>query len=80
MPAKKKTSSFNFEKSLTDLNTLVNNMDQGNLSLEDSLKNFESGIKLIRECQQALAAAEQKVQILTQRAGEQSLEDFSSDA
>lgn len=79
MPAKKKTDDFNFEKSLTDLTTLVDKMDQGNLSLEDSLKNFESGIKLIRQCQRVLTAAEQKVQILTQQAGEQSLEDFASD-
>lgn len=79
MPAKKKADSFNFEKSLADLNTLVEKMDQGNLSLEDSLKNFESGIKLIRECQQALTAAEQKVQILTQQAGGEQLEDFASD-
>lgn len=69
--------AFNFEKSLEDLGELVNKMEQGNLSLEDSLKNFESGIKLIRDCQKALSAAEQKVQILTEQNGKESLEDFT---
>lgn len=69
---------FNFEKSLDELNVLVDTMEQGNLSLEDSLKHFESGIKLIRDCQKALGEAEQKVQILTQQNGDETLEDFST--
>jgi len=40
-------------------------MEQGSLSLEDSLKAFESGIKITRECQQALKEAEQKVEFLS---------------
>ncbi|MBC8520197.1 MAG: exodeoxyribonuclease VII small subunit [Gammaproteobacteria bacterium] len=67
MAAKKKTgdSSFNFEKSLSNLEQLVAEMESGDLSLEDSLKKFENGIQLIRDCQGALSDAEQKVEILT---------------
>jgi len=62
--ASKKTVKVEFEKSLADLEALVNAMEKGNLSLEDSLKAFEEGVKLSRDCQQALKDAEQKVEIL----------------
>ncbi len=55
----------NFEKSLEQLETLVNNMEQGDLSLEASLKAFEKGVKLARSCQLALTEAEQKVELLS---------------
>lgn len=54
-----------FEESLAQLETLVSDMEDGNLSLEQALSAFESGIKLTRQCQQALQAAELKVQILS---------------
>ncbi len=76
MPTDKKTEQFDFEKSLKKLNTLVDTMEQGNLNLKTSLQHFESGIKLIRECQEALSTAEQKVQILTQQNGRDTLEGF----
>ena len=57
--------SVDFEQRLSQLETLVNEMEQGNMSLEESLKAFEEGIKITRECQQALKEAEQKVEILT---------------
>jgi exodeoxyribonuclease VII small subunit len=66
MPAKK---SFPFEESLARLESLVEKMESGDLSLEDSLKNFEEGIKLTRECQQALKTAEQKVNLLIEQNG-----------
>jgi exodeoxyribonuclease VII small subunit len=44
-------------------------MESGDLSLEDSLKTFEEGIKLTRECQQALKTAEQKVNLLIEQNG-----------
>ena len=56
--------SIDFEKALDQLETLVEDMENGDLSLEDSLKAFEQGIKLTRECQAALNQAEQKVQML----------------
>lgn len=58
------TKPYPFEKSLKKLEQLVERMEDGDLSLEDSLKNFEEGIKLTRECQQALMQAEQKVKLL----------------
>lgn len=63
MAARKK--SIDFEKKLVQLESLVNDMEKGSLSLEDSLKAFEDGIKITRECQQALKDAELKVDILT---------------
>ncbi len=42
----------NFEKSLSELETLVERMEEGDMSLEESLKSFESGIRLTQQCQQ----------------------------
>jgi exodeoxyribonuclease VII small subunit len=54
-------------------------MEQGDISLEESLKAFERGIKLTRTCQQALQEAEQKVQILLEKNGQQTLEPFTNE-
>lgn len=67
MAAKK---SYPFEQSLEKLEALVERMEQGDLTLEESLKTFEEGIKLTRECQQALANAEQKVKLLIEENGQ----------
>ncbi|MCH7744079.1 MAG: exodeoxyribonuclease VII small subunit [Proteobacteria bacterium] len=64
MAAKK---SFPFEESISRLEALVERMEDGNLSLEESLKTFEEGIKLTRQCQQALKTAEQKVKLLIEK-------------
>lgn len=55
---------MDFEKKLTRLEEIVNKMESGDLSLEDSLKMFEEGVKLSRECNQQLTQAEQKVKTL----------------
>tara|TARA_R110000822_G_scaffold187752_28_gene326949 strand:- start:11501 stop:11755 length:255 start_codon:yes stop_codon:yes gene_type:complete len=57
--------SIDFENKLSQLEVLVGEMEKGSLSLEESLKAFEDGIKITRECQQALKDAEQKVEMLT---------------
>lgn len=62
MTMPKKAASF--EDKLQALETLVEKMEDGELNLEDSLKHFENGIGLARECQEALKNAEQKVEIL----------------
>lgn len=67
---KKKTASFDFENALQELESLVTSMEEGELSLEESLLAFEKGIKLTRECQNALKQAEQKVQILINENGD----------
>ena len=64
-----KTGTLKFEEALKELEALVQSMEQGELSLEDSLKAFERGIALTRSCQKSLDEAEQKVEILTQKQG-----------
>lgn len=62
MAAKKK--SLDFEQALVELERVVSAMEAGNMPLEESLKAFEQGVRLTRECQQALLEAEQKVELL----------------
>jgi exodeoxyribonuclease VII small subunit len=69
----------NFEKSLAELETLVDNMEQGNLSLEESLKRFEKGIALSTECQQALQSAELKIKELVEKNGKLLEQDLELD-
>ena len=69
---------LNYEASVTELESLVNRLEQGDISLEESLKLYESGVLLIRDCQDALQAAEQKVQMLIQQSGQSNLVDFDS--
>ncbi|MBT70490.1 MAG: exodeoxyribonuclease VII small subunit [Gammaproteobacteria bacterium] len=76
---KKKADSFDFEQALEDLEELVSAMEQGELSLEDSLQAFEKGIKLTRECQVALKNAEQKVQLLISENGDTEELEFETD-
>ncbi len=70
---------FDFEGALAELEQLVEQMEQGELSLEESLQQFERGIALTRACQQALQTAEQKVQILLNETPEAQLSEFDSD-
>lgn len=69
---------FDFEEALETLEGLVNAMEAGDLSLEDSLRAFEQGIRLTRECQGALEKAEQKVQLLIQEGEEPRARDLGS--
>lgn len=75
----KKAASPDFEKSLQELESLVEKMESGEQSLDDSLATFERGVQLTRECQQALQKAEQRVQILLEKNGGSELADFSGD-
>lgn len=68
--------SYPFEASLEKLESLVDQMESGELSLDESLKLFEQGIKLTRECQQALASAEQTVNQLMEKNGVAVSEEF----
>jgi exodeoxyribonuclease VII small subunit len=70
---------FDLEKSLANLEELVEELESGDLPLETAMKKFEEGIKLTRGCQTALKEAEQKVQILLKSAGGEDLEDFEVD-
>lgn len=55
-----------FEKSLNELETLVRDLEQGDMPLEKSLAAFERGVRLTRNCQQALRQAEQRVEQLVE--------------
>ena len=71
--------SFHFEQSLAELEALVEKMESGEMSLEESLKAFEQGIKYTRDCQQALDKAQQKVQLLIQKNGVTETQPFQVD-
>jgi exodeoxyribonuclease VII small subunit len=73
------TKKFDLEKSLADLEGLVEELESGDLPLETAMKKFEDGIKLTRGCQAALKDAEQKVQILLKGAGGEVLGEFEID-
>ncbi|HEV7614466.1 MAG TPA: exodeoxyribonuclease VII small subunit [Steroidobacteraceae bacterium] len=68
-----------FESAMRDLEELVERLEQGDLSLEESLAAFERGVLLTRACQTALKEAEQKVEILLKKAGGPAVEDFDPD-
>lgn len=70
----------NFEESLASLEAIVSSMEDGELSLEESLQAFEKGIRLTRECQSALQKAEQKVQVLMSESGEPEAMDLEGES
>ena len=74
--SKQTKQSIDFEKSIAELESLVEKMEQGEFSLEDSIKQFERGIALARSCQKALREAEQKVMRLVGDGGEEELESI----
>jgi len=77
--AKKRSTPPDFENALKELEGLVEQMEKGDLSLEESLRHFERGIQLTRTCQQALQEAEQKVEVLLSRDGQQVVAPFDSE-
>jgi exodeoxyribonuclease VII small subunit len=58
-----------FERKLTDLETVVERLEQGDLSLEESVRLFEEGMKLSESCKQELEAAEGRIQVLMEQGG-----------
>ena len=71
---------MDFEKKLERLEEIVDKMETGELTLEDSLKLFEEGVKLSRECNVQLSEAEQKVKLLlgVDESGHAIARDFSA--
>jgi exodeoxyribonuclease VII small subunit len=65
-----------FEKSLSELEALVQRLEQGDVPLEEALKTFERGVALTRQCQTALRSAQQKVEVLLARNGEEQVVPF----
>ena len=59
-----------FEAALAELESLIGQLEQGDLTLEDSLQRFERGVALVRSCRNTLREAEQKVEQLIERDGQ----------
>jgi len=76
--SKKELSLGKLEQTLGELEQLVERLEEGELPLNDALKEFERGIKLTRQCQSVLKDAEQKIEILLADAAEP--EPFEADA
>jgi exodeoxyribonuclease VII small subunit len=76
--AKSKIENLDFEAAMAELESLVERMEAGDLPLEETLKQFERGVTLTRQCQSALKEAEQKVQILSGSGENAEPEDFAS--
>src|SRR3954449_12315531 len=76
--AETQTPPADFESSLTELEALVEKLEQGDLSLDESLKCFERGVQLTRICQTALKQAEQKVEILLRKTGGTTGDEFAA--
>ncbi|EAR56551.1 MULTISPECIES: exodeoxyribonuclease VII small subunit [Photobacterium] len=74
--AAKKPENMAFEAALDELDAIVNELESGDIPLEDALKKFERGISLARSSQQKLTQAEQRVEILLQADDEAPLTDF----
>ncbi len=75
----KKNSQPDFEKALSELESLVDNLEKGERPLEETLKQFERGIELTRSCQKALNSAEQRVKILLAGSETEKTEPYDED-
>ena len=75
--AKKPTSDLSFETAMERLEKIVEEMESGKMLLEDLLARYEEGMKLVKVCQERLAKAEQKIEIITRDyTGKTSVENF----
>ena len=72
----KKDKVPDFEQSLVELEALVAKLEQGDVPLEEALKTFERGVALTRQCQTALRSAQQKVEVLLARNGNDEIAPF----
>lgn len=79
-PASTSSVVASFERALDELEQLVQKMENGEQSLDESLLAYERGIALYRECQKALEQAEQRVRLLADPANPAAAEDFGSNA
>ena len=70
---------INFEKAMERLEEIVDSLESGNCQLEDSLKLFEEGVKLVKLCNSKLEAVEGSIKKLTNIDGEMIEEDFFTD-
>lgn len=71
------SKNFDFNKGLTELESIVDKMESGDLSLEESLKYFEEGVKLHRQCHNALNNAQKRISLLSDKDNYNSEEPFN---
>ena len=80
MSSNSKKKSLNFESTLNEIEKIIESLEEGNLSLEDSIEAYEKGISLTKACQKMLSDAELKIKKLSSKEGEDvSFEDISND-
>lgn len=77
--SKKAEKLPNLETSLNEITQLIDGMERGELSLEQSLDHFERGVSLVKHCQKILQEAEQKVTMLVQKNGKDNLAPYGDD-
>lgn len=75
----KKDKTATFEQSMSTLESIVDQMEKGEMSLEESLAAFEKGVELTRHCQTSLKDAEQRVSVLVEKTSGDSLDTFNTD-
>ena len=78
--SRKKPENLSLEEALRELEQVVEQLEAGDLPLEQALKLFERGINLTRNCQRSLEEAEQKVKILSEKSLDAEPEPFETDA
>ena len=80
-PAKKTAPEPNFEAAMDRLEAIVDQMESGKMQLEELIVRYEEGMKLVKVCQERLASAEQRIQIITRdHAGKPVIKDFEPKA
>ena len=70
-----KRKKLDYEAAILELESLVNRLEQGDISLEESLSIYEKGVLLTRDCQKSLQLAEQKISMLLEQHGQENLVD-----
>src|SRR5947209_9951748 len=77
MSAKKPSAELNFEAAMDRLEAIVDEMESGKLMLEDLIVRYEEGMKLVSICQERLASAEKRIEIITRNhSGKSTVKEF----
>jgi exodeoxyribonuclease VII small subunit len=78
-PAKKLSQELNFEAAMDRLEAIVEQMESGKMMLEELIVRYEEGMKLVKICQERLASAEQRIEIITRNhTGKTIVQEFES--
>ena len=78
-PVKKVAAEANFEQAMQRLEHIVEQMESGDLALEELIVRYEEGMKLVKVCQERLAAAEERIEIITRNsAGKPVVKEFEA--